>query len=127
MKYYLFRLILLFIISILFFSNICKGKKALINYNSQYYINSIKIEPEQKEYFFKIPIIGTGNFYLDCEPGDKINLNITLNKNHIIKNEYFYIEIIFDDKTKYFFDKNNLTIINSEINNNKFIYILILI
>ena len=123
MKYFLFRLILLFIISILFFSNICKGKKALINYNSQYYINSIKIEPEQKEYFFKIPIIGIGNFYLDCEPGDKINLNITLNKNHIIKNEYFYIEIIFDDKTKYFFDKNNLTTTKSEINNKKFIYI----
>ena len=121
MKHILFRLILLFIICTLFLSRIYKGKKTLINYNFHNLINSIKVEPGENEYFFQNPLRGIGNFYLDCEPGDKIILNATRSKTNIIKNHYFYMKITFDDDIKYIYNKNNISLINDP-KTSKYIY-----
>ena len=117
MKHIFFRLILLFIIS-----RIYKGNKAIINYHFQNFINSIKVEPGENGFFFQNPLRGTGKFYLDCEPGDKIILNATTSKTNFI-NSNFSMEIIFDDNIKFYFNKNNISIIKDVISNKKFIYI----
>ena len=110
MKQILFSLFFIFLFCILYLSKAIKGKKAIINYYSKYLINSIKVEPAKIELYFSNPITGTGNFYLDCEPGDKIIVNISLKYNFLINKDYFSMQIIFEDKTKYFVNKNNISI-----------------
>ena len=67
---------------------------------------------------FPIPLTGIGYFYLDCEPGDKIILNISIKYNLIIYKEYLSIKITFENFTQYFFGKNNISIYD-DINNNR--------
>ena len=116
MKHILFRIFFSIIFLILFLSFTIKGKKATFNYYTNNFINSIKVEPIQKNISFHTPLTGIGYFYLDCEPGDKILLNISLNNNLIIKKEYLSIQITFEDFTQYIFSNNNISIY--DINNN---------
>ena len=110
MKQLIFRIFFSIIFLILFLSFTIKGKKATINYYTNNFINSIKVEPSQKKILFPIPLIGIGYFYLDCEPGDKIIVNISLKNNLIIKKEHLSIQITFEDFTEYFFSNNNISI-----------------
>ena len=118
MKYILYRFLLFILIYILLSSKGVKGKKATINLFSNNLINSIKIEPYKSEIVFSNPHTGKRKLYLDCEPGDKIIINITLkNKVIKIKNDFFmYIE--FYDMTKFFFNNNNISINNTNQKNN---------
>ena len=110
MKYILYRLILFFFICILLSSKYINGKTANITFYSNNLINSIKIEPDKNEVFYSNPFIGNGNILLDCEPGDKVIVNVTLRNSIIRKDNIFYMFIEFYDKTKYFFNNNNITI-----------------
>jgi hypothetical protein len=125
MKYILYRLILFFFICILFSSKYINGKRANITFFSNNLINSIKIEPDKNEVFYSNPFIGNGNILLDCEPGDKVIVNVTLRNSIIRKDNIFYMFIEFYDKTKYFFNNNNITInyTNEKKNINIFFYI----
>ena len=125
MKYILYRLLFFILIYILLSSKTVKGKKASINLFSNNLINSIKVEPHKSEIFFSNPLTGNRKFYLDCEPGDKITINITL-KNKVIKNKNdFFLYIEFYDMTKFFFNNNNISInyTNQKNNINIFFYI----
>ena len=125
MKQFLFRLFIIFNF-IAFSPKTIRGKKAIINYFTNNLINSIKIEPIIKELFLLYPLSGKGKFIIDCQPGDKIITNIIIKDNDDSKNHNYYSMIItFEDKTKYYFNKNNISIynINSKKNIDLFFYI----
>ena len=126
MKHFLFSIFFYVIFLILFLSLTIKGKKAIINYCTNNFINSVEVEPIQKKMLFHIPLTGKGYFYLDCEPGDKIIVNISLKNEFIIRKQYLSVKIVFDDSTQYFFNKYNISINNININTkniNLFFYI----
>ena len=112
MKYKLYRLISykLFFFYLLFLSEYINGKKARLIFFSNHLVNSIKIEPDKNEIFYSNPYTGIGNLIIDCEPGDKIIINMTLKNNIIKKKNAFCVYIEFYDQTKYFFNNNNVTI-----------------
>ena len=114
MKFNLFHLLFTIFFNILFSPKNIKGKKASITYISKHFINSFLVEPSKKELIFQKPLKGKGNFILNCEPGDKIIMNITSIDAIDIDDKYldnnFAISITFEDETKYFFNKNNISI-----------------
>ena len=117
MKHILYRLLLIIFIFITFSLKTIRGKKAIINYFTNNLINSFKIEPNKVELLLLYPLSGKGKFITDCEPGDKIITNIIIKDNDDTKsNNYFSMIITFEDNTKYYFNKNNISIYN--INNN---------
>ena len=126
MKHILYRLLFIIFNFIVFSPNTIRGKKAKINYLTNNLINSIKIEPIKKELFLLYPLSGKGKFFIDCQPGDKIITNIIIKDNNDSKNNnYFSMIITFEDNTKYYFNKNNISIynINNKTNIDFFFYI----
>ena len=102
---------LLYLILILLFINNIKGSQADIVCFSKFSLNSIKIEQTQKEYFFPKPFSGNYKFFLECEPGDKVKIS---SNSIIIKEqiEDFLITFKFNENTTYFYNKNNISIID---------------
>ena len=106
MKYnFLFHLLFTIFFDILFSPKKIKGKKASINFISKHFINSVFVEPSNKELIFSKPLKGKGNFILNCEPGDKIVINITLIDGNKNSDNNFSILITFEDETKFFLIK----------------------
>ena len=124
MKFNLFHLLFTIFFYILFSPKNITGKKASINFISKYFINSVLVEPSNKELIFPKPLKGKGNFILNCEPGDKIIINITLIEAIDTGDKYldnnFSLLITFEDETKYFFNKNNISIY--DINGEKYYF-----
>ena len=119
MKYnLLFHLLFTIFFDILFTPKKIKGKKASINFISKHFINSVLVEPSNEKLIFSKPLKGKGNFILNCEPGDKIIINITLIDGNKNLDNNFSILITFEDETKFFFNKNNISIY--EINREKY-------
>ena len=109
MKYNLFHLLFTIFFNILFSPKNIKGKKISINYISKHYINSVLIEPSNKELIFSKPLKGKGSFILNCEPGDKIIIDITLIDDSKYLDDNFSLLITFEDEAKYIFNKNNIS------------------
>jgi len=120
MKYNLFHVLFTIFFNILFSPKNIKGKKASINYISKHYINSVLVESSNKELIFSKSLKGKGSFILNCEPGDKIIIDITLNDDSKYLNNNFSLLITFEDDTKYFFNKNNIS--NCKINRKKYYF-----
>ena len=100
--------ILYLLLLIFSFENI-KGKKAIVNYSSKFIINSIKVEPSLNEFTFSWPSLRNNSFFLECEPGDKILINV-IAKDNKTKIEDFFISFKFDNEIKYFFNNDNIYI-----------------
>ena len=107
---HLFNIQILFlIISILSFIN---GDKVIINLKSKFPIYSIRIN-QYKPKFLSYHNSKFIQFPSEVEPGDKISLNIS-SKNINLKNDNdLFLYFTFKNGNSYFFNKKNISIINS--------------
>ena len=104
---------------------IVNGKKSIINLKTRFPVYSIQINHKKSKIFYDYNLSKNNQFPLDCEPGEKISLNITSNIIEMEKNDDFIFIFLYNNETSYFYNKKNISLISFKKFKNKNINFLI--
>jgi hypothetical protein len=93
-----------------------KGEKLMVNLKVKFPINSIIYTPNKSQIIYHQKKLGKIRFPLECEQGDKISLNISSKNSITSKNKDFSLFLKFNGGNLYYFNHQNITIININLN-----------
>ena len=88
----------------------------MVNLKVKFPINSIIYTPNKSEIIYHKKKLGKIIFPLECEQGDKISLNISSKNSITSKNKDFSLFLKFNGGNLYYFNHQNITIININLN-----------